>query len=82
MAKRLVRLAISSDAGGVDIVPAGSELVADGRNIGALTSIAPAIDGADLRGLGYAHRDVAEPGRVMSVSGQNDVIATILGFAG
>lgn len=75
VAKRLVRLKGES---GVTASPArGQKLAFDGRDVGELTSVAPSVDGPGWVGLGYVHRDVAEPGRTVAV---NDSEATIVGL--
>ena len=81
VAKRLVKLALQS-TGGADGVAPGAALAADGKNVGAITSVAPALDGEGLLALAYVHRDHAEGGRTFSLSAQPGTVATIVGFAG
>jgi folate-binding protein YgfZ len=81
VAKRLVKLALQS-AGATDGVAAGSTLSADGKDVGAITSVAPAPDGEGLVALGYVHRDHAEAGRTLSLSAQPGMVAMIVGLAG
>jgi len=81
VAKRLVRLALPG-AGAGGSVAAGSVLAADGKDVGAITSVAPALDGEGLLALAYVHRDHAEGGRTLSLPAQPGTIATIIGFAG
>jgi folate-binding protein YgfZ len=81
VAKRLVKLALAG-AGGADGVAPGSALSADGKAVGAITSVAPAPDGEGMVALGYVHRDHAEAGRTLSLSAQPGTVATIVGLAG
>lgn len=81
VAKKLVKLALPNTDGRSAVAP-GSVLAADGKDVGAITSVAPALDGQGLRALGYVHRDHAEAGRTLSLSAQPGTIATIIGFAG
>ena len=83
VARRLVKLDLS--AGSDPAAPgslAGTALSVEGKDIGVITSVAPALEGRGLRALGYVHRDVAEIGRIVNVSSQSLISATILGFAG
>ena len=81
VAKRLVKLALQN-AGTVDGVRPGSPLAADGKDVGAITSVAPAPDAEGLVALGYVHRDYADAGRTLSLSAQPGAVATIVGLAG
>ena len=81
VAKRLVKLAMPS-AGAADGVGPGSTLAADGKDVGAITSAAPAPDGEGIVALGYVHRDHAEAGRTLFLSAQPGTVATIVGLAG
>ena len=81
VAKRLVKLALPG-AGGANGVAPGSVLAVDGRDVGAITSVAPALDGEGLLALGYVHRDHAEGGRTVSLSAIPGTVATIIGLAG
>ena len=81
VAKRLVRLAMPSAVAADGVAP-GSALAADGKDVGAITSVAPATDGKGLVALGYVHRDHAEGGRTLSLSAQPGTVATIAGLAG
>jgi folate-binding protein YgfZ len=78
--KRLVRLVIRGDAG--PRPEPGAAIFDDGREVGALTSVAlsPAQDG--IVALGYVHRDSAEPGRSLTIRESAGVTAEIAGFAG
>ena len=80
VAKRLVKLDLASDTAGLS--SAGTAVVADGKEVGALTSVAPALEGHGARALAYVHRDTAEPGRMLTLQGQPGSRATIVGFAG
>ena len=81
VAKRLVKLALPGADRADDASP-GAVLAVDGRDVGAITSVAPALDGSGLLVLGYVHRDHAESGRTVSVSAPPGLFATIVGFAG
>jgi folate-binding protein YgfZ len=81
VAKRLVRLAMPN-AGVADGVAPGSTLAADGKNVGTITSVAPAPVGEGMVALGYVHRDHAESGRTLSLSAHPGTVATIVGLAG
>ncbi len=81
VAKRLVKLALQN-AGAADGVAPGSMLAADGKDVGTITSVAPAPDGEGMIALGYVHRDHAEGGRTLSLSAQPGRTATIVGLAG
>ena len=81
VAKRLVKLALRG-TGTVDGVAPGSVLAADGKDVGSITSVAPALDAEGMLALGYVHRDHAEAGRTVSVSAQPGTVATIIGVAG
>jgi folate-binding protein YgfZ len=82
VARRLVRLALTSDAGEAHGLSPGAPLSADGKDVGAITSVAPMLDGKGLIALGYVHRDYAEDGRTLIVSAQPDTVARIVGLAG
>ena len=81
VAKRLAKLALPvvTDA---SILAAGSTLAVDGKTVGAITSVSPALDASGMRALGYVHRDAAEAGRILSVGEGTGLTATILGMAG
>jgi folate-binding protein YgfZ len=81
VAKRLVKLVLKN-TGGADGVAAGAVLAADGKDVGAITSVASALEGEGLLALGYVHRDYAEGGRTVSLSAQPGTVATIIGLAG
>jgi folate-binding protein YgfZ len=81
VAKRLVKLALRGPAGAEGIAP-GSPLSADGKNIGAITSVATALDGDGLLALGYVHRDYAEAERTVTLSASPGSVATIVALAG
>ncbi|HEX7780896.1 MAG TPA: glycine cleavage T C-terminal barrel domain-containing protein [Vicinamibacterales bacterium] len=78
--KRLVKLSLAR-ASGVEFTP-GAAIFDNGRNVGALTSVAfsPAQD--RFVALGYVHRDSAEPGRSLTVGESQGTAAEIAGFAG
>jgi folate-binding protein YgfZ len=78
--KRLVKLDIRADRSAPP--EAGAPIFDAGRAVGALTSIAsaPARDG--FVGLGYVHRDSAEPGRSLTIGDAATATAEITGFAG
>jgi folate-binding protein YgfZ len=80
VAKRLVKLALRGT--GADEVAPGSVLAADGKDVGSITSVAPALDGDGLLALGYVHRDHAEAERTVSIPAQPGTTATIVGLAG
>ena len=82
VARRLVRLALASGAGAANGLSPGAPLSADGKDVGAITSVAPMLDGEGLIALGYVHRDYAEDGRSFTVSAQPDTVARIVGLAG
>jgi folate-binding protein YgfZ len=81
VAKRLVKLSIPRNAGADAVLP-GSVLAVDDKDVGAITSVAPALDGNGIVALGYVHRDHAEAGRTVLLSRQPGTMATIVGFAG
>ena len=81
VAKRLVKLALQNTNGAEDVAP-GSVLAADGKDVGAITSVAPALDSEGLLALGYVHRDYAQGGRTVSLSAQPATVGTIVGLAG
>ena len=66
VAKRLVRLKFAGTAGAPS---RGQKLSADGKDVGEITSVAPAIDGDGWVALGYLHRDAAEAGRMVTTDG-------------
>jgi len=81
VAKRLVRIDV--EAAHADVLPAGAVLLADGREVGRVTSAAwsPRLEHGVA--LGYVHRDAAEVGRHLTVKAETgDVPATIVAFAG
>ena len=83
VAKRLVKLSLpTAPATGASIPAAGSALVVDGKTVGIVTSVSPALDASGMRALGYVHRDAAEAGRLLSVGDGAGLTATILGMAG
>jgi folate-binding protein YgfZ len=65
VARRLVRVDFGP-AGG-SIPEAGAVISADGRESGTLTTVAVSPASGHLVALGYAHRDFAESGRMVSV---------------
>jgi folate-binding protein YgfZ len=76
VAKRYVTFALpwASDA------PAsGAVLGVDGREVGRLTSVAPATTGAGWVAIGHVRTEHAEPGGTVEVT-PNGAIATITGF--
>ena len=79
VARRLVRLTLGP--GSTSPPPAGTLLLADGRETGRITSAAwsPASD--CVVALGYVHRDVAELHRTVDVGAPAMTTATITGFA-
>ncbi len=79
VAKRLVTLAWMSDSA---VVPAaGTPLVADGRTVGHLTSMAPALIGSGFIGLAYLTRDWAIVGRTVAIGSGAGPLADVTGFA-
>jgi folate-binding protein YgfZ len=80
VAKRLVKLTLRGK--GTDDVAPGSVLAAEGKDVGSITSVAPALDGEGMLALGYVHREHAEGGRTVSVSAHPGTVATIIGLAG
>lgn len=66
VAKRLVRMAC--DDIGVQTLPPGAVVSADGREVGRVTSAAFSPRAARAIALGYVHRDSAEPGRRVVLS--------------
>ena len=83
VAKRLVRLALPIAPDSAAPMPvAGSTLAVDGKPVGAITSVSPALDASGMRALGYVHRDEAEAGRLLSVGEGTGLTATVLGMAG
>jgi folate-binding protein YgfZ len=82
VAKRLVRLALENgDEVGFSVVP-GWVLAADGKDVGAITSIASHPDGEGSLALAYVHRDHAEAGRTLAFPAHPGIFATIIGLAG
>ncbi len=76
VAKRLVTLRFDE---AVDTVPMSSDvLIADGRDVGRITSAALSPATGRVIALGYVHRDVAEAGKFVSANG---AVAEITGFA-
>jgi len=71
------------EAAHADVLPAGAVLLADGREVGRVTSAAwsPRLEHGVA--LGYVHRDAAEVGRYLTVKAETgDVSATIVALAG
>lgn len=79
VAKRLVTLAWTPESPVAP--PAGTPLVADTRAVGHLTSIAPALTGDGLAGLGYVARDWAVIGRRVTIGSATGAVAEVTGFA-
>lgn len=68
VAKRLVMLTLDVQPG--EQLPArGARLMIDDRDVGWLTSVAHSPRGAGAVALGYVHRDAAETGNRISVTG-------------
>lgn len=78
--KRLVKLSFAR-ASGVEFNP-GAPIFDDGRNVGALTSVAFSPVQDRFVALGYVHRDSTEPGRSLTVGESPGTAAEIAGFAG
>jgi folate-binding protein YgfZ len=81
VAKRLVRMDV--DAAHAEVIPAGAAILADGREVGRVTSAAwsPRLEHGVA--LGYVHRDSAEVGRrLVTTTHTGEVTATIAGLAG
>ncbi len=79
VAKRLVTLAWTPES---PIAPVGgTPLVADDRAVGHLTSVAPALTGPGLAGLGYVARDWAVTGRTVTIGSATGPVAEVTGFA-
>lgn len=79
--KRLVRIDLESESAGVP--SAGALILADGREVGRVTSAAwsPRLEHGVA--LGYVHRDSAEPGHRVSIKTEGgDVAAVISALAG
>lgn len=76
VAKRLVILAFAAGATGVPT--SGAVVSADDRDVGHVTSAALSPGRGRVVALAYVHRDVAEVGRALTVSGS---MAEIVGFA-
>ena len=75
VARRLSRLRFAGTAAAPS---RGQKLSAGGKEVGEITSVAPAIDGDGWAALGYLHRDAAEAGRMVSTdSGAAEVVALV-----
>ena len=75
VAKRLARLKFASS---VEAPERGQKLSADGKDVGEITSVAPAIAGEGWIALGYLHRDSAEAGRTVTTdAGAAEVVALV-----
>jgi len=79
VARRLVTLAWRPTDG--DPPAPGTSLVHESRTVGHLTSVAPALTGDGLIGLGYVARDLAVPGQIVRVGEDDATEAAITGFA-
>ena len=79
VARRLVTLSFDPPSG-TPFLP-GTPLIDAERTVGQLTSVSSSPTSAQMIGLGYLHRDVAEKGRQVTV-GETGVAATVTGFAG
>ena len=75
--KYLVSLRFDSDAS----VSAGDALLQDGKNVGAITSVAPMPSDGSLRGLGYVKTATAIPGTRVDVDGLEKRTAEIVALA-
>ncbi len=62
-----------------EVPPAGTTLVHDGKDVGAVTSAARSLTTGRIIALGYVHRDAATAGQVLQSSSG---AVTITGFAG
>jgi len=82
VAKRLVKLVLRNSAVPDEIPSPGAVITLDGKDVGTITSAAPALDGEGVRALAYVHRDHAEAGQIISLTGHATAFATIAGFAG
>ena len=80
MAKRLVTLAWDPPPA-APRPAASTPLVHEGRAIGHLTSIAPALTGEGVIGLGYVARDMATIGQQVTIGDRDGLVAEITGFA-
>lgn len=81
VAKRLMRL--SFDSPDQKAPATGATLSSDGREVGHLTSVAPAPSGSGFVALGYVHRDSAIEGQTVDVDGRAGTLsARIEGPAG
>ena len=69
--RRLVRLSLSDDAPELP-----SDLLLDGRKVGALTSAVPTLEGDAFIGLGYVRKAHAEPG-VQLYTQDNSVLSVL-----
>jgi folate-binding protein YgfZ len=81
VAKRLVRMDVEPAHSAV--LPAGALVLAEGRDVGRVTSAAwsPRLEHGVA--LGYVHRDSAQPGRRVSIATEaGEVPATIAALAG
>jgi folate-binding protein YgfZ len=75
VAKRLARLKFASGARAPE---RGQKISADGKEVGEITSVAPATAGDGWLALGYLHRDSAEAGRRVSTdAGDAEVVALV-----
>jgi folate-binding protein YgfZ len=79
VARRLVTLA--SPTVPATFPTSGTPLVRDGRPVGHLTSIAPALIGDGMSALGYVTRDLAVIGEHVTVGDGAGFVAEITGFA-
>jgi folate-binding protein YgfZ len=80
VARRLVTLRWTPPDG--DRPEAGTALVRESRTVGLLTSVAPALTGEGLIGLGYVARDLAVVGQRIGIGEAAAAEATITGLAG
>jgi len=73
VARRLVGLVLDGDR----VPPAGTAAVADGREVGHVTSavFSPAL--ARPVALGYLHRDFTEPGTGVTIDGSSAVVSAL-----
>jgi folate-binding protein YgfZ len=81
VAKRLVRMDVEPAHAGA--IPAGAVILADGREVGRITSAAwsPRLEHGVA--LGYVHRDAAAPARQLTIKTEaGDAAATIAALAG
>jgi folate-binding protein YgfZ len=81
VAKRLARIAL--DPGVTEVPAPGAALYADGKPVGAVTSAAYSPRDGRAIALGYVARDVAEPGRRLTLAlSTRSAPAEITGLAG